>query len=146
MFCHKKYYCFIFMLRKGVLLLTSSIVLQTNNSYFVKHSLVEKTKLYLIFVTLMFQLKTNQRQFNAGKIFIVEILICKSFVIKQISSSQITILVNNEILLLITTTNGITTSVSLFLVIDWTEPNICVHIKIEYIYLFLLIYFLLFEI
>lgn len=103
------------MLRKGVLLLTSSIVLQTNNSYFVKHSLVEKTKLYLIFVTLMFQLKTNQRQFNAGKIFIVEILICKSFVIKQISSSQITILVNNEILLLITTTNGITTSVSLFL-------------------------------
>lgn len=82
------------MLRKGVLLLTSSIVLQTNNSYFVKHSLVEKTKLYLLFVTLMFQVKTNQRQFNAGKILIVEILICKSFVIKQISSSKITILVN----------------------------------------------------
>lgn len=90
----QKCYCFIFMLRKGVLLLTSSIVLQTNNSYFVKHSLVEKTKSYLLFVTLMFQVKTNQRQFNAGKIFIVEILICKSFVIKQISSSQITILVN----------------------------------------------------
>lgn len=82
------------MLRKGVLLLTSSIVLQTNNSYFVKHSLVEKTKLYLLFVTLMFQVKTNQRQFNAGKILIVEILICKSFVIKQISSSHLTILVN----------------------------------------------------
>lgn len=82
------------MLRKGVLLLTSSIVLQTNNSYFVKHSLVERKKLYLLFVTLMFQVKTNQRQFNAGKILIVEILICKSFVIKQISSSQITILVN----------------------------------------------------
>lgn len=70
------------MLRKGVLLLTSSIVLQTNNSYFVKHSLVEKTKLYLLLVTLMFQVKTNQRQFNAGKILIVEILICKSFVNK----------------------------------------------------------------
>lgn len=93
-FLSQKCYCFIFMLRKGVLLLTSSIVLQTNNSYFVKHSLVEKTKLYLLFVTLMFQVKTNQRQFNAGKILIVEILICKSFVIKQISSSQITILVN----------------------------------------------------
>lgn len=93
-FLSQKCYCFIFMLRKGVLLLTSSIVLQTNNSYFVKHSLVEKTKSYLLFVTLMFQVKTNQRQFNAGKIFIVEILICKSFVIKQIFSSQITILLN----------------------------------------------------
>lgn len=41
---------------------TSSIVLQTNNSYFVKHSLVEKTKLYLIFVTLVFQVKTNKRR------------------------------------------------------------------------------------